>query len=113
VPHSIADPIRTNESNVTGSLNMLVAARDRRVKRFVYAASTPSPEGARKHSPGFSQFLAWVARPAGMSPEGGARMMRRLRLISIRLGDGPIPNWLRRRMGITGAVLRLRGMTMV
>lgn len=39
VPHSIADPIRTNESNVTGFLNMLVAARDNSVKRFVYAAS--------------------------------------------------------------------------
>jgi UDP-N-acetylglucosamine 4-epimerase len=39
VPHSIADPIQTNESNVTGFLNMLVAARESRVKRFVYAAS--------------------------------------------------------------------------
>jgi nucleoside-diphosphate-sugar epimerase len=39
VPQSIEDPIHTNESNVTGFLNMLVAARDGRVKRFVYAAS--------------------------------------------------------------------------
>jgi UDP-N-acetylglucosamine 4-epimerase len=39
VPHSIADPIRTNESSVTGFLNMLVAARDAHVKRFIYAAS--------------------------------------------------------------------------
>jgi UDP-N-acetylglucosamine 4-epimerase len=39
VPHSIDDPIQTHESNVTGFLNMLVAARDSRVKRFVYAAS--------------------------------------------------------------------------
>jgi len=42
VPHSIADPVRTNESNVTGFLNMLVAARDNRVKRLVYAASCAS-----------------------------------------------------------------------
>jgi UDP-N-acetylglucosamine 4-epimerase len=40
VPRSIEDPIRTNESNVTGFLNMIVAARDERVKRFVYAASS-------------------------------------------------------------------------
>jgi UDP-N-acetylglucosamine 4-epimerase len=40
VPRSIADPISSNESNVTGFLNMLVAARDAGVKRFVYAASS-------------------------------------------------------------------------
>lgn len=40
VPRSLADPITTNESNVTGFLNMLVAARDAGVKRFVYAASS-------------------------------------------------------------------------
>lgn len=40
VPRSINDPITTNEVNVAGFLNMLVAARDARVKRFVYAASS-------------------------------------------------------------------------
>lgn len=40
VPRSIADPITSNESNVSGFLNMLVAARDAKVKRFVYAASS-------------------------------------------------------------------------
>jgi len=40
VPRSIADPIASNASNVTGFLNMLVAARDAEVKRFVYAASS-------------------------------------------------------------------------
>jgi len=40
VPRSIADPISSNESNVTGFLNMLVAARDAGGKRFVYAASS-------------------------------------------------------------------------
>jgi UDP-N-acetylglucosamine 4-epimerase len=40
VPRSIEDPIRTNESNIDGFLNMLVAARDAQVKRFVYAASS-------------------------------------------------------------------------
>lgn len=40
VPRSIHDPQATNEVNVSGFLNMLVAARDARVKRFVYAASS-------------------------------------------------------------------------
>jgi UDP-N-acetylglucosamine 4-epimerase len=40
VPRSIEDPLLANESNVTGFLNMLVAARDQKVKRFIYAASS-------------------------------------------------------------------------
>lgn len=40
VPRSLADPLATNGSNVDGFLNMLVAARDAGVKRFVYAASS-------------------------------------------------------------------------
>ena len=40
VPRSINDPITTNSVNVDGFLNMLVAARDAKVKRFVYAASS-------------------------------------------------------------------------
>ncbi|WP_020560785.1 NAD-dependent epimerase/dehydratase family protein [Thiofilum flexile] len=40
VPRSLADPITTNSTNIDGFLNMLVAARDTKVKRFVYAASS-------------------------------------------------------------------------
>lgn len=40
VPRSIQDPITTNASNIDGFLNMLVAARDANVSRFVYAASS-------------------------------------------------------------------------
>ncbi|WP_294079528.1 SDR family oxidoreductase [Proteiniphilum sp. UBA5384] len=40
VPRSIKDPVTTNEVNVTGFLNMLVAGRDAGVKRFIYAASS-------------------------------------------------------------------------
>jgi UDP-N-acetylglucosamine 4-epimerase len=40
VPRSVEDPITTNSANITGFLNMLVAARDAKVKRFVYAASS-------------------------------------------------------------------------
>ena len=40
VPRSLADPVTTNEVNISGFLNMLVAARDAKVSRFVYAASS-------------------------------------------------------------------------
>src|SRR5690606_20645291 len=40
VPRSIKDPITSNEVNVSGFLNMLVASRDNRIRRFVYAASS-------------------------------------------------------------------------
>lgn len=40
VPRSVADPIGSNESNVTGFLNMLVAARDACATRLVYASSS-------------------------------------------------------------------------
>jgi len=40
VPRSIKDPITTNDVNVSGFLNMLVASRDAKVKRFMYAASS-------------------------------------------------------------------------
>ena len=40
VPRSIEDPINTNRANIDGFLNMLVAAKDEKVKRFVYAASS-------------------------------------------------------------------------
>lgn len=40
VPRSIKDPVTTNEVNISGFLNMLVASRDAEVKRFIYAASS-------------------------------------------------------------------------
>ena len=40
VPRSVEDPALTNENNITGFLNMLIAARDAGVRRFVYAASS-------------------------------------------------------------------------
>ena len=40
VPRSIDDPIKTNNANILGTLNMLIAVRDEGVKRFVYAASS-------------------------------------------------------------------------
>jgi UDP-N-acetylglucosamine 4-epimerase len=40
VPRSISDPMATHQSNATGFLNMLLAARDQKVQRFVYASSS-------------------------------------------------------------------------
>ena len=40
VPRSILDPVMTNEVNVSGFLNMLVASKNAKVKRFIYAASS-------------------------------------------------------------------------
>lgn len=50
VPRSINDPVTTNSTNIDGFLNMLVAARDEGVKRFVYAASS-STYGDSKELP--------------------------------------------------------------
>ncbi|HET9531174.1 MAG TPA: SDR family oxidoreductase, partial [Blastocatellia bacterium] len=40
VPRSVADPVSTHESNITGTLNVLLAARDHGVRRVVYASSS-------------------------------------------------------------------------
>lgn len=40
VPKSVVDPLETNRVNIDGTLNVLVAARDAKVRRFVYAASS-------------------------------------------------------------------------
>ena len=42
VPRSIEDPIATNEANINGFLNILIASKDKKVSRFVYAASSSS-----------------------------------------------------------------------
>jgi UDP-N-acetylglucosamine 4-epimerase len=59
VPRSVEDPIISNAVNVTGFLNMLVAARDAKVKRFVYAASS-STYGDH---PGLSKVEDTIGKP--------------------------------------------------
>jgi UDP-N-acetylglucosamine/UDP-N-acetylgalactosamine 4-epimerase len=59
VPRSIADPLLTHASNATGFLNMLVAARDAGVARFVYAASS-STYGDH---PGLPKVEETIGRP--------------------------------------------------
>lgn len=62
VPRSINDPITSNEVNVGGFLNMLVASRDAEVKRFVYAASS-STYGDHKALPKIEERIGRPLSP--------------------------------------------------
>lgn len=62
VPRSIHDPMTTNEVNVTGFLNMLVAARDAQVKRFVFAASS-STYGDSENLPKVEEIIGKPLSP--------------------------------------------------
>lgn len=48
VPRSIKDPINSNDVNVSGFLNMLIAARDNKAKRFIFAASSSTYGDSKK-----------------------------------------------------------------
>jgi len=62
VPRSIEDPITSNDVNVSGFLNMLVAARDNSVKRFVYAASS-STYGDSENLPKVEEIIGKPLSP--------------------------------------------------
>ncbi len=62
VPRSIKDPITTNAVNVSGFLNMLTAARDAKVKRFIYAASS-STYGDSKGLPKVEEVIGKPLSP--------------------------------------------------
>jgi nucleoside-diphosphate-sugar epimerase len=64
VPRSVEDPLDTNHTNIDGTLNVLVAARDAKVKRFVYAASS-SAYGETETLP-----KTEAMRPEPISPYG-------------------------------------------
>ena len=72
VPRSIADPIATNQANVDGFLNLLVAARDAGVRRFVYAASS-STYGDH---PGLPKVEHEIGRP--LSPYAVTKLVNEL-----------------------------------
>ena len=72
VPRSIDDPITSHDSNVTGFLNMLVAARDAGVKRFVYAASS----AAYGDWPGLPKVEHEIGKP--LSPYGAGKHMNEI-----------------------------------
>ncbi len=62
VPRSINDPITTNDVNISGFLNMLVASRDAGVKRFMYAASS-STYGDSKNLPKVEEVIGRPLSP--------------------------------------------------
>ena len=62
VPRSIKDPITTNAVNIGGFLNMLIAARDAKVKRFIYAASS-STYGDSKELPKVEDIIGKPLSP--------------------------------------------------
>ena len=69
VPRSIDDPIGCHKSNVSGFLNMLVAARDARVKRFVYASSS----AVYGDSPDLPKIEERIGKP--LSPYAASKAM--------------------------------------
>jgi UDP-N-acetylglucosamine 4-epimerase len=62
VPRSINDPATTNDVNISGFLNMLIAARDNNVKRFVYAASS-STYGDSENLPKVEEIIGMPLSP--------------------------------------------------
>jgi UDP-N-acetylglucosamine 4-epimerase len=66
VPRSINDPITTNSVNVDGFLNMLIASRDAKVKRFIYAASS-STYGDSESLPKVEEIIGKPLSPYAVS----------------------------------------------
>lgn len=112
VPRSLADPVATNETNVSGFLNMLVAARDAAVRRMVYATSS-SVYGDDPHLPKVEERIGTPLSPYAVSKrtnEVYAAVFERsygLRTVGLRYfnvfgrrqdPDGPyaavIPRWI-------------------
>lgn len=70
VPRSIQDPLTSNEANVTGTLNVLLAARDAGVRRVVYASSS-SVYGAAAGDAKHEDAPVAPLSPYGVSKHGG------------------------------------------
>jgi len=68
VPRSVVDPITTNEVNIGGFLNMLVAARDAKVQRFVYASSS-SVYGDEKELPKVEEKIGEPLSPYAVTKQ--------------------------------------------
>jgi nucleoside-diphosphate-sugar epimerase len=76
VPKSVLDPIGSNRANVDGTVNVLVAARDAKVKRVVYAASS----SAYGDTPTLPKHEAMIPNP--ISPYAVAKLASELYMIS-------------------------------
>jgi UDP-glucose 4-epimerase len=68
VPRSVDDPLTTNDFNVTGTLNVLLAARDAGVRRVVYAASSSA------YGDVIGEFKVETMPPRPLSPYGVAKL---------------------------------------
>lgn len=66
IPRSINDPITTNDVNIGGFLNMLVAARDLKIKRFIFAASS-STYGDNKDLPKVEDIIGKPMSPYALT----------------------------------------------
>src|SRR3989338_8501462 len=69
VPRSIEDPINTHENNATGTLNVLLAARDNKVKRIIFASSSSIYGGATKEK------NKEHSKPNPLSPYAASKLM--------------------------------------
>lgn len=72
VPRSIEDPIRSNNANITATLNMLIAARDEGVIKFVYASSS-SVYGDNPELPKREDFPVRPISPYALTKYAGER----------------------------------------
>jgi len=75
VPKSVADPLRSNLVNIDGTLNVLIAARDARVKRVVYAASS-SAYGDTPTLPKREDMMPLPLSPYAVAKLAGEMYMR-------------------------------------
>jgi len=75
MPYSVEHPQETNENNVTGTLNVLVAARDAKVKRVVYSASS-SAYGDQKTLPYVEDMKTQPMSPYGLQKNIGEEYCR-------------------------------------
>ncbi len=75
VPRSVADPLSTNEVNVTGTLHLLIAAREAGVRRVVFASSS-SVYGASLEAPKVETMLPAPVSPYAVSKLAGEHYCR-------------------------------------
>src|SRR6266446_6796367 len=76
VPRSVKDPLESNQANLNGTLNVLMAARDAKVKRVVYAASS----SAYGDTPTLPKHEAMIPNP--ISPYAVAKLASELYMVS-------------------------------
>jgi UDP-N-acetylglucosamine 4-epimerase len=82
VPWSMDDPLRTNAVNVDGFVNMLVAAKDARVKRFVYASSS----AVYGDTPDYPQVEERLGRP--LSPYAASKTTNETYAVAFQMSYG-------------------------